>query len=50
MDKEELYQLLEECRDFIANCVGSSYHDTSKEDEEFLKKLDKTLATNFWWT
>lgn len=44
LSNEFLWQLLEECRDFVADCVGSSYHDSNKEDDEFLEKLDKVLA------
>lgn len=41
---DEMRKILEECRDFIFNCVGSTYHDSTKDDEEFLDRLDAALA------
>lgn len=46
--EEKMFRLLSECRDFVAGCVGSSYHDTDKEDEEFLGRIDRELAEIEW--
>lgn len=40
----ELLELLEESRDFVAHCIGSSYCETDKDDDAFLAKLDAVIA------
>jgi hypothetical protein len=39
------WDLLDECRDFVQHCVGSSYHETDKDDDAFLARLEAALAS-----